>query len=445
MLFTTFFDIFAQRDNIMKKNTPKITIAYLKDIPLETICERHILSFSDGKRKPSKTILMHKYQYLLHVIITRCKQSDEGHCHLNAQFYRDHIFHDHWNDMLLNLSYLGIINSGTYSVGKHSTTITLMKWNVGYMTSHNVKFIKWARVEADRRKMFEQVEVTPFTRKYMESLTCLRLTRKDDALVYIDETIADKQTHSYQYHRSCIDDFKESDIRIYKIDEQGRIYHHLTSLPRSLREFFNIKYELDISNSHPLLLNHYLVKYYSIPSNTIREAKAQYHYDVEVVSNILKHNEIDVPLDVLEYIIKTQRGTFYDDFVSEFGDMERSEVKKRVFAQVFYSHITDSYVSKFCKSFIRKYPNVWKVIRAMKVRTDDKLPHTMMKAESLLFRLILKECWSRGYRVVNLHDALVVFDVEANECVTVAELTTIIEQVYHRFGLFPSVKVELGA
>ena len=112
----------------MKKNTPKITIAYLKDIPLETICERHILSFSDGKRKPSKTILMHKYQYLLHVIITRCKQSDEGHCHLNAQFYRDHIFHDHWNDMLLNLSYLGIINIGTYSVGKHSTTITLMKW-----------------------------------------------------------------------------------------------------------------------------------------------------------------------------------------------------------------------------------------------------------------------------------------------------------------------------
>lgn len=445
MLFTTFFDIFAQRDNIMKKNTPKITIAYLKDIPLETICERHILSFSDGKRKPSKTILMHKYQYLLHIIITRCKQSDEGHCHLNAQFYRDHIFHDHWNDMLLNLSYLGIINIGTYSVGKHSTTITLMKWNVGYMTSHNVKFIKWARVEADRRKMFEQVEVTPFTRKYMESLTCLRLTRKDDALVYIDETIADKQTHSYQYHRSCIDDFKESDIRIYKIDEQGRIYHHLTSLPRSLREFFNIKYELDISNSHPLLLNHYLVKYYSIPSNIIREAKAQYHYDVEVVSNILKHNEIDVPLDVLEYIIKTQRGTFYDDFVSEFGDMERSEVKKRVFAQVFYSHITDSYVSKFCKAFIRKYPNVWKVIRVMKVSTDDKLPHTMMKAESLLFRLILKECWNRGYRVVNLHDALVVFEVEANECVTVAELTTIIEQVYHRFRLFPSVKVELEA
>lgn len=444
MQIPIFFDIFAQRVNIMKKNREKIIIAYLKDIPLETIYERHVLSFCDGQQ-PSKTILMHKYQYMLHVIITRCKQSDEGHCYLNTQFYRDHIFHDHYNDMLLNLCYMGVIDIGGYVVGKHSTTITLLKWSIDYITSYNVKFIKWAKVEAERRKKFEHVEATPFARKYLQSLTCLRLTRREDALVHIDETIKDKQTHSYQYHRGCIDDFNERDIRIYKIDEQGRIYHALTSLPRSLREYFNIKYELDISNSHPLLLNHYLLKYYHIPFKLIREANAQYHYDVECTCKLLKDNGIEVPKDIVEYIINTQRGTFYDDFVSVFGDMERGEVKKRVFAQVFYSHITDSYVSKFCKAFIRKYPNVWKVIRAMKVSTDDKLPHTMMKAESLLFRLILKECWSRGYRVVNLHDALVVFDVEANERVTVAELTAIIEQVYHRFGLFPSVKVELGA
>ena len=444
MEITIFIYIFAQRVNIMMKDREKIIIAYLKDIPLETIYERHVLSFCDGQRKPSKSILMHKYQYLLHIIITRCRQSDEGHCHLNTQFYRDHIFHDHWNNMLLNLSFMGIIDIGSYLVGKHSTTITLMKWNIDYMTSYNVKFIKWAKVEADRRMKFEQVEVTPFTRKYMKSLTCLRLTRKDDALVYIDEAIKDKETHSYQYHRSCIDDFKEDDIRIFKIDEQGRIYHHLTSLPRSLREFFNIKYELDISNSHPLLLNHYLIKYYSIPLDIIREAKAQYHYDVEKLLELLKTNKLDVPSDVLEYIIKTQLGVFYDDFVDEFGDMERSEVKKRVFSQVFYSHITDRYVSKFCKAFIRKYPNVWKVIRGMKLVTNDKLPHTMMRAESLLFHLILNKCWDRGYKVVNLHDALVVFDVEVNKRVTVYELTTIIKQVYHRFGLYPTVKVEIG-
>lgn len=444
MEISFFFDIFAQSVNFMKKDREKIIIAYLKDIPLESIYERHILSFCDGQRKPSKPTLMHKYQYLLHIIITRCRQSDKGLCSLNTAFYRDHIFHDHYHDMLLNLSYMGIINIGTYTVGKHSTTITLMKWNFDYMTSYNIKFIKWAKVEAERRKKFEHVEATPFTRKYLESLTCLRLTRKEDALVHIDKTIKDKQTHSYQYHRGCIDDFNEGDIRIYRIDEQGRIYHALTSLPRSLRGYFNIKYELDISNSHPLLLNHYLLKYYHIPFKLIREANAQYHYDVEYTCKLLKNNDIEVPNDIVEYIINTQQGTFYDDFVSVFGDMERSEVKKRVFSQVFYSHITDRYVSKFCKAFIERYPNVWAVIRSMKLRTDDKLPLTMMRAESMLFRLILKECWSRGYRVVNLHDALVVFDVEANEHVTIEELTAIVEQVYHRFGLFPSVKVEIG-
>ena len=428
----------------MRKKREKIIIAYLKDIPLTTIYEHHILSFCSDKNRPSKAVLMTKYQYLLHIIITRCKQSDEGHCYLNAQFYRDHIFHDHWNDMLLNLSYMNIICIGCYEIGKHSTTITLMKWNIDYTTSYNVKFLKWAKAEAERKRKFERVEIIPFTSKYLESLTCLRLTRKDDALVHIDNTFKDKQTHSYQYHKSCINDFNESDIRIFKIDEQGRIYHHLTSLPRSLREFFNIKYELDISNSHPLLLNHYLVKYYSISSNIIKEAKALNHYDVENLKDCLIINELDVPLDVLEYIVKTQQGKFYDDFIGEFGDIERSEVKKKLFGQVFYSHITDRWVGRFCEAFIARYPNVYKVIRQMKWNTDDKLPHLMMAVESLLFKRILNECWDRGYKVVNLHDALVVFDVEANKRVSVDELTTIIRQVYHRFGLFPSVKVEIG-
>ena len=165
---------------------------------------------------------------------------------------------------------------------------------------------------------------------------------------------------------------------------------------------------------------------------------------MEKLSKLLKENDLDVPYDILDYIINTMRGKFYDDFIEEFGDMERSEVKKRVFSQVFYSHITDSYVSKFCKAFICKYPNVWKVINEMKKRTDDKLPLTMMKGESKLFGLILEECWNRGYKVVNLHDALIVFDVDENKDVTVSELTDIIENVYHRFKLFPTIKVEIG-
>jgi hypothetical protein len=307
-----------------------------------------------------------------------------------------------------------------------------------------MKFIKWAEVEAKRRKKKERVQNTPFTCKYIDSLTCLRLTRKEDALVYIDSVISDKQTHSYQYHKACVDNFKTDDVRIYKIDEQGRIYHYLTSLPRSLREFFNIKYELDISNSHPLLLNHYLAKYYSLSSDIIYKAQAQYHYDVEKLRKYLKDRDLDVPFDVLEYIIKTQSGTFYEDFMGEFGDIERSEVKKKLFGQVFYTHVTDRWIGKFCKAFVARYPNVFKIIKQMKLSTDDRLPHLMMTIESQLFKRILNECWDRGYKVVNLHDALVVFDVEVNKDVTVEEFKDIVEQVYRHFGLFPTVKLEIG-
>lgn len=427
----------------MRKKRESIIIAYLKDFKVEDIYEHHVMSICNG-RKPSKTILLTKYQYLLHIIITRCKRSDTGECHLNAQFYRDHMFHDHWNDMLRNLSLMGIIYIGGYSVGEHSTSISLVNWNIGYMTSYNQKLIRWAERDRKRFEEFSKVEDTPFTRKYMDSLGCLRLIGKDDALAYIDENIKDKQSHSYHYHKNCIDGFNENEIRIFNIDNQGRIYHHLTSLPSGLRGYFNIKYEIDISNSHPLILNHFLINYYNIPLNIINRVRIQYHYDVEKLSKLLIENDLDVPFDVLDYIIKTMKGKFYDDFIEEFGDMERSEVKKRVFSQVFYSHITDSYVSRFCKAFIRKYPNVWKVINEMKKRTNDKLPLTMMKGESKLFGLILEECWNRDYKVVNLHDALIVFDIDENKDVTVSGLTDIIEHVYHRFKLFPTIKVEIG-
>ena len=254
--------------------------------------------------------------------------------------------------MLKNLFNMNIIHIGGYKVGKHSTTVTLVQWNIGYMTSYNVKFVKWANIIAKRKEEYrQQIEETPFIKQYMDSLKCLCLTRKDEAITYIDEQIKDKQTHRYQYHISCINDFN-TNIRIYKIDEQKRIYHIITSLPRSLRDLFNIKYELDISNSHPLLLNYYLIKYYKIPIGLIKEANTLYHYDVECICKLLKDNNIEVPYDIIKYIVNTQQGKFYEDFVTEFSTMERSEIKKRVFAQVFYSHITNEYISKFCAAFI---------------------------------------------------------------------------------------------
>lgn len=424
----------------MRKARERVVLAYLKEFKVEDIYEQHINSFCIGKRKVSRSVLIPKYQYLIHVIITRCKWSDKGHCHLNARFYRDKIFHDHFNEMLLNLSYMGIIHIGTYSVGEYSTAISLMKWDLGYMTSYHKKIIKWSKIKPNVNK----VDETPFTKKYMQSLSCLRLTREDDAMELIERTCHDKQSHCYQYRKACIKEFNPNELRIYKIDKQNRIYHFLTSLPKELKEFFNIKFELDIANSHPLLINYYLIKKYNISLKVIREGIYIYHYDVEVIHKSLIDNDIDVPYDVVKYLFNTMRGTFYDDFIGEFGDIERSEAKHKLFAHVFYSHLTDSHVTRFRKAFIEKYQNVWKVIHDLKRYTDDRLPHLMMSFESRLIRLVLEECWRRGYRVVNIHDALIVLHVEENMDVTVDELKSIIETVFHRSMLYPSVKVEMG-
>lgn len=439
----------------MRRKMKSYVLAYLVDVDIDHIMDMHIAFHCDyeGKPTPSRMILKQKYQYLLHLIITKCKCHKDGICYLNAKFYRDHIFYDHYSDMVSTLSRLAIISVGDYVPHKHSSTICLMDWHIDYRTTTNKKFIKWMGVVANERKRkmsIPKYEVNKFTDYYNDCLSCLRLTDKEGAQKYISDNLKNKFTHKYQYYSACVNEFSTDKMGIYSIDEQGRIYHFLTSLPKELREYYNIRFELDIANSHPLLLNYYLIKYYNIDYNLLlfMYSNILYHYDGEYLSEILKINNLefnDIPIDVIEYIAKTQHGKFYDDFISEFGNIERSEVKKKVFSQVFYSHIDDPFVSKFCKAFKKKYPNVWKVIHRLKVETDDKLPHLMMKVESILFKPIIEECWRRGWKVVNLHDALIVFDLEENKTVDVKELKSIIEEQYNKYHLLPTVKLEIGS
>ena len=435
-------------NNMMNNN--KITLAYLTDIDIEHVLDMHIAYNCDyeGKPKPSRAILKQKYQYMLHLIITRCKYHRDNICYLHAQFYRDHIFNDHFSDMLSTLCRLAIINIGSYEPKKHSRSICLLDWNIGYKTIYNKKFLKWEQA-LKKWKPTPKYEHNKFTDYYNDCLSCLQLTNKKGAQKYISDNIKNKSEHRYHYYNACVNEFSADKIGIYNIDEQGRIYHFLTSLPRELREYYNIKYELDVANSHPLLLNYNLINYYNINNDILLFLynNTIYHYDGEYLSKLLNDNNLEtnnIPIDVIEYIAKTQHGKFYDDFISEFGDIERSDVKKMVFGQVFYSHVDDVFVTKFCRAFKKKYPNVWKVIHKLKERTDDKLPHAMMKNESILFKPILIECWRRGWKVVNLHDALIVFDVKENEAIEVNELKAIIEDVYNKHHLYPTVKLEIG-
>lgn len=461
----------------MRKEKETIKIAYLKNVDIDQVVERHIrevcfqteidpstvtcsgdqnpvITTVKAYHKANVTITKQKYMFLMHIIITRCMESNKNTCTLNSTYFTHHIFHDQFTAMIYNLCQMDIISGGSYSVGSESTSYCLMDWNVGYTESSNVNYIKWSKILAQHAKDNKKYKKSAFTDQYNKSLKEVRLVDRDGALSYINDHF-NKESHEYHYNIRFIDNIDQVNKGIYSIDDQGRIYHILTSLPKMLRPYYNIRYEFDIANSHPVLFNNILINYYNINNNLlnvinkiINNNNSIYHYDSEYLHNELKTNNIQDCIfdDVLEYIVKTQQGKFYDDFCVIFNDQDRSEVKTKLFQHVFYSHLqaNNRYRTKYLKAFIEKYPHVWKVIYDAKVKTEDKLPHKMMSLESFLFRPILKDCWKKGWKAVNIHDALVILDCKENEGVTGDDVEEIIKRHYQKNGLYPTVKAEIG-
>ena len=125
--------------------------------------------------------------------------------------------------------------------------------------------------------------------------------------------------------------------------------------------------------------------------------------------------------DELLYLWKTTTGRFWDDIVKEnSGRYKRSVVKKRMFAQVFYSKKEKD--ALFATQFKRDYPNVYNLIIRWKepLKLDDlknyllarnkavlldgkaytkdqetALPNVMMDLESEIYREVLKSLYRK--------------------------------------------------
>lgn len=402
------------------------------------------------KVKPQHGNLKVKYMYLIHLIISTCKGSHKNACYLRSEIYRS-IFGHHFGDMLTNLQHMGLISIGNYTPTVSSRPISVENWNIAYMTTYNVRIVeldeKVKRYREEGRNA-NRYEKNGFSDKYNECLSKLNITDKKSALKFIDDVFTEngeeKNSHKYFYWKSCIEDF-EDNPQIKSIDKNGRIYHWLTNLPSSLRQFFNIRYSLDVHNSHPLLFSHFLKEYYNISNNILYNLSLVIsHYDGKELRKMLKHNGIDIPKDipndVLQYINRVSNGMFYDDFVVIDG-FTRQEIKEHMFGEVFYTHKKNSRGLEFAKLFVQMYPNVWHVIRHIRKESHDNLPNMMMTVEAKLFREILEECWHRGMVVINLHDALEILDVEANSFGP-NDVISIMVDKYRRHGLYPSISKE---
>lgn len=415
----------------------------------------------EGKRPPRKLVLVHKYKFLIHDIIMRCRASKNNSVQLNYARYES-VLHEHLSDMLRTLNDLEIIYlSNTYTMGKSSRQVSLNDWNIGFVEDGNIKVIEYLdKLELSYRESVEkytsEADNSTFIKKYNQCLAKLELVDRLGALDYIEGRKSSFNTiHSYYYYRSRIEDFCKSNLLVSSVDTNGRIYHFMTNLPKALKRFFNIRCQLDIANSHPVLFSYYLINEYNINNDIIKflsklnyEDISEYHNKGKQLRKLLKDNGIEVqakalPNDVLLYVFVTLKGRFWDDFVEIFHTLERGEVKSALFREVFYSHSTTTRGREYAKQFAEIYPHVWHSIRVMKKVSRGNLANQMMSFESRLFGAILRRCYERNWCVVSIHDAIVVLDTPENEYLDIDELKGVMMEEYARCGLYPTISIEM--
>ena len=206
-------------------------------------------------------------------------------------------------------------------------------------------------------------------------------------------------------------------------------------------DFFNSYLKSDIINNISNDIIYYLLQ---IDGDIVDN-----HYLGKQLCNSLKSNNIEfdkksIPIDVLKYIYSTSKGLFWDNFLDLFEDMERSEIKQKMFCEVFYSKKSKSTRFKpFAKIFKEHYPSVWQTIKELKSEDADKLPNEMMAHESRLFNQILVECYKRNWKVISIHDAIIVLDVESNNHFDLDELIAIMTNVYQSNKLHSTISIDV--
>ena len=416
-------------------------------------------------------ILSQKYEYLIHLIISRMVDN-QGYALLSSTVL-EKVFGKVYKDMLRNLISMNIIyKDGYFILGEKS---------YGYILFDNVRFsssqiplteyygyrqkLKEAlkpHQKQVRKEIVKKINDDDFLENYESSLNQVSIPFYAEAMRYIS-------LHHFQsdYAKQCyirsVERFKEGDLKIYSYDKNKRIYTPLTSMPKILKSFLNLKFSLDIHNSHPLLFNHLLYKSLKLPSILFQEVSLLLvnFYNKEAIPNNL-HNvrrflrkylinnginkeEIkDIPIDVLEYIYLTSNGIFWDEVLREVKNTEllRSDVKVMMFAEVFYSKKLSTRGKENAKAFRKRFPNVYHAVLSSKKNDRTGLANYMMALESKIFWEILKRLYAAGYKVVNIHDAIVVPDTPENEGCTVEIVSQIMAEVYRDYSLTPNVSID---
>lgn len=431
-------------------------------------------------RTPSKKTLRKKYEFFIHNLISRQISSNGGMAYLSSTILQKILDKDYFV-IKINLIRKGIIatdsyydlNTKTYGYCIMPTQkITTSIVPIYYPDEHYCKTLNKLLQEHTDNYVAQAKENMSdgFYKSYLHSLSKLKLQFEDKANEFVDIHFTNNSNPKL-YYQYIIEQYRNHnfDIKVPNTKD-NRIYHILTSTPRLLKYFLNIKYTVDIHNSHPLLFVNEIYEYYQVPTS-YRYLISLYIREIYTIDNNgynvrgklynkLKKNNIDypeikeIPLDVIRYIYLVSVGKFWDKVLPTLNEPKegnkyniiRQDVKVIMFAQVFYGKQLSSRGQEYAKIFKEQFPSVYSIILSFKRGLDRNertvLTHKLMALESKLFREVLRRLYELKYSVISIHDAVVVLDVKENNDCTPTLVSDIIEQVYNELGLLPDCSVD---
>lgn len=471
-------------DNIVETHIRLLKLPTIKDFNVNLFTGEVIgesIESEYTKVSKSKKVLAEKFTYPIHLIIKRSHNNEYGWAYLSSVVL-EKVFGKEYRQLIKTLLHENIIwYTQFYEMGVMPYGYKLCN-GVDYVCS--IEYEGYLRSYEDKLKLsleyinHQQTEEaltnlanTKLFDRYESSLSYLKLMFPKQAKRFLEIHPFVNST-SQNYYFSILDRYEDKeDRRITSVDKNKRIYSLLTATPRLMKCFLNISFSADIHNSHPLLFNKILSEYYGISFELLDKVYGlidnrrsevldvlynrphnvrQYLLKVLNISNDSDNDFYKVPKDVWEYVIITSLGLFWDIIIprenNAYNELLRSDVNVLLFSEVFYSKTMTTRCKVFAKIFKKRFPNVYKVVEEQKkgLARDKRtvLCNRMMALESELFQEVLTLLYNKRYKVVSIHDAVVVLDVPSNKTCTDELVKEVLNKVYRKNGLHPDVSID---
>lgn len=403
------------------------------------------------------------YDFLVHILIERtieaCRwKSDETISEYKVtSFWLSssvlfHVFNNKYKSMLDDLHALGIINIiGTVDGNIYELTTT--DWECKTLPDNNKYSSFFERYESALQQHQEETKTKRLKEAeerlgnvyepYMDALGKLKCDA-DSMKKYIESHKKEFNAIQYDYYMWIQKKYEMGNYVIQRVDENHRIYTVLTQTPshfHSLLPFTNVKYEVDLSNCHPMLFNLIIKHYYHTPLPSIVGDIDGIFFNT--VGTWKKSATKHYPKDVEEYMSLTSKGKFWDDLLCKYTGCSRKEIKPKMFADVFYAkNLRICPNQTYGKDFQMRFPTIMKIIRMVRRYNETILANFLMKVESRIIQNAMNKLYAEGFVVLNIHDAIVVLDVPENKTLTEKHVQDVLLKSVSKYGLSANAKIE---